>query len=187
MDACLNEADWLEALLNKNGFVTWGFVTCRRTNQSNFDWEKSLSRFLSAVPGYLEVYRELDLLDTFAPTVLEDPFFEGATIATLREDFNQWVKTSFKKYQGGPKRLIHEAMESVLSAPKEDYKTGFVRMVHAEREPEVLDEDNTASGDVSESEEPLEGCTENDVGWVKVCWGYVELPGFHKLPDWEDW
>lgn len=53
-----------------------------------------MARFLSAVPEYLEFYSGLDLLDTFTPTVLEDPSFEGATVATLHEHFNQWAKYS---------------------------------------------------------------------------------------------
>lgn len=49
-----------------------------------------MARFLGAVSDYLEFYCGLDLLNTFAPTVLEDHSFEGATVATLREHFNQW-------------------------------------------------------------------------------------------------
>lgn len=80
-----------------------------------------------------------------------------------------------------------EAMDPVLSAAEDVYETGFVRMINAEWKPEVLDEENTADGDVPQPGEPLGGCTEKEVGWMKVCWGYVELPSFHKLRDWEDW
>lgn len=200
MDACLNEADRLEALLDKDGFKTWGFVIYRCTYQDNPGWEKFMAHFLSAVPDYLEFYSGLDLLNTFAPTVLEDPSFEGATVATLRKHFKQWAKASLKEEQGVPEdyyartgryrffiMVDQEAMESVLSAAEDDYETGFVRMVNAEWKPEVLDEEDIANGDVPPPEEPLEGCTEKDVGWMKVCWGYVELPGFHKIRDWEDW
>jgi hypothetical protein len=89
-----------------------------------------MSRFLSPVPEFLEFYNDLDLLDTFAPTVLEDPSFEGATVATLREHFNQWAKAGRKEEQGvsedycartGRARFCimvdQEAMESVLNAP----------------------------------------------------------------------
>ncbi|KAJ5781888.1 uncharacterized protein N7518_010371 [Penicillium psychrosexuale] len=100
MHAGLNVADRLEALLDKDGFKTWGFMICRCTYQNNSDWEKFMARFLSAVPDYLEFYSGLDLLDTFALTVLEDPSFEGATVAPLREHFNQWAKASLKEEQG---------------------------------------------------------------------------------------
>ncbi|KAJ5125639.1 hypothetical protein N7476_010025 [Penicillium atrosanguineum] len=201
MDADLNGADRLEALLEKDGFKTWGFVIYRCTYQDNSDWEKFMARFLGAVPEYLEFYSGLDLLDTFAPTVLEDPSFEGATVSTLREHFNQWAKASRKEEQGvaedyyartGRYRFFimvdQEAMESVLSAPDEfDDETGFIRIVRADWEPEVLDEEDIANGDISDPEESLEGCTEHDVGWMKMCWSDIELPGFHKLRDIDDW
>ena len=131
----------------------------------------------------------------FTPTVDKDPSFEGTTVATLREHFNQWVKTSLKEEQGvaeddhgfrtGRYRFFiivdQEAMESALSAPEDDDETGFVRVVYAEWEPEAFDEQDIANGDVSEPEEPLEGCTQNDAGWMKMCWRWVELPGFHKM------
>lgn len=44
-----------------------------------------MTRFLGAVPDYLEFYSGLDLLHTFAPTVLEDLSFQGATVAILRQ------------------------------------------------------------------------------------------------------
>lgn len=200
MDTCLNAADRLEALLDKDGFKTWGFVIYRCTYQDDPSWEKFLARFLNAVPDYLEFYSGLDLLDTFYPTVFEDPSFDGATVVTLRKHFKQWAKSSLKEEQGvredyyartGRYRFFimvdQEAMESVLSAAEDDYETGFVRMVNAEWKPEVFDEEDIANGNIPPPEEPLEGCTENDVGWMKVCWGYVELPGFHKVCDWEDW
>ncbi|KAJ5525131.1 hypothetical protein N7494_011781 [Penicillium frequentans] len=190
MDADLNEADQLEVLLNKDGFKTWGFVIYRCTYLNNSDWEKFIARFLGAVPDYLEFYSGLDLLDTFAPTVLEDPSFEGATIATLREHFKQWAKASLKEEQGVAEDYYARtgAMESILSAPEEfEDEAGFVRMVHAEWQPEVLDEEDIANGDVSEPEEPLEGCTEHDVGWMNMRWSIIELPGFHKLRDIDDW
>ena len=76
---------------------------------------------------------------------MEDPSFEGATVATLRKHFKQWAKASLKEKQGvlddyytltGGYRFFiivdPEAIESVLSAAEDDYETGFVRMVNAE-------------------------------------------------------
>lgn len=85
IDADLNKADQLEALLDEDGFKTQGFVIYRCTYQNNSDQEKFIARFLGAVPDYLKFYSGLDLLDIFAPTVLEDTSFEGATVTTLRE------------------------------------------------------------------------------------------------------
>lgn len=195
IDASLNEADRLEALLEKDNFKTWGFVIYRCTYQDNAEWEKFMTRFLSAVPEFLQYYSGLDLLDTFAPTVFEDPSFEGATVVALREHFNKWAKTARKEEQGvsenyrariGRYRFFitvdQEALESVLHAPEDiDEEVAFVRMVHAEWEPQKYDEEDIANGDVDPPEEPLEGCTEHDVGWMKMYWRITELPGFGQL------
>lgn len=108
-------------------------MTYRCTYQDSPAWEKFRARFLSAVPNYLEFYSSLDLLDTFAPTVLEDSSVESATVATLRKHFKQWAKTSLKEEQGVPKdyyaqtvryrsfiMVDQEAMEPVLSAAEDD-------------------------------------------------------------------
>ncbi|KAJ5984314.1 hypothetical protein N7481_006413, partial [Penicillium waksmanii] len=110
----------------------------------------------------LEYYSGLDLLDTFTPTVLQDPSFEGTTVSTLRSHFDQWAKTARKEKQGD-----QDAMESVLNAPVDQDETGFIRMVYAEWGPEELDEEDIANGDV-DVEEPLEGCTGYNVGWMKL-------------------
>lgn len=201
IDTGLNEADRLEALLKKDNFKTWGFVIYRCTYQDNAEWERFMARFLSAVPEFLQYYSGLDLLDTFAPTVFEDPSFEGATVVTLREHFNKWAKTARKEEQGvsedyrartGRYRFFitvdQEALESVLNAPEDfDEKVAFIRMVYAEWEPQEYDEEDIANGDVDPPEEPLEGCTEHDVGWMKMYWRITELPGFGHLRDIDDW
>ncbi|KAJ5783866.1 uncharacterized protein N7518_009543 [Penicillium psychrosexuale] len=190
MYSFMNGADLVEELLKEDGFTTWGF---------NF-----MARMVGAVSEDLKEYSGLALLDTFAPTVLEDPSFEGATVATLREHFHPWKKTALKEEQGvsedytptsGRYRFFitvdQEAMESVLNTPLggfEEYKLGHVRMVNAEWKwtdaPEEVSEDE----DISEPEEfePLEGCTEDDVGWMNIRWRIVQLPG-HKMTEIDDW
>jgi hypothetical protein len=201
-----NEADRIEALLEKDGFKTWGFVIYRCTCQNDSDWEKFMARFLSSVWESLEYYSGLDLLDTFTPTVFEDPSFEGATVATLREHFHQWKKTALKEEQGVGENYIpesgryrffitvdQEAMESVLSAPEDDYESGFIRIVNAEWKWTLVPPEEDSMIEVGdeiddpEEFEPLEGCTEYDVGWMNMRWRVVALPGFWKLRENDDW
>ncbi|KAJ5044261.1 hypothetical protein EN45_013480 [Penicillium chrysogenum] len=80
MDAGRYAADRREKPLDEDGFKKWGFVIYRCTYQNNTDRQNFMDHFVSAAPGYLEFYNGLDLLDTFTPTVLEDPSFEGATV-----------------------------------------------------------------------------------------------------------
>ncbi|CAI7577160.1 unnamed protein product [Penicillium manginii] len=178
MSAGLNEADIIEALLKKDEFKKWGFVIYRCTYQNNSDWEKFMARFLKEVTNHLESYSGLDLLDTYTPTVLEDPSFEGATAATLPNGRYRFFIA-----------VDQEAMESVLNVPEDSDidETGFVRMIYGEWEPEVLDEEDIANGHETEAEEPIEGCTLHDVGWMKMSWRWVVLPGFHKMRSWDDW
>ncbi|CAG8899836.1 unnamed protein product [Penicillium egyptiacum] len=139
----------------------------------------------------------MDLLGKFSRTVLEDPSFEDATVAVLRDHFNQWVTTALKEEQGvdsgdrgqsGRYRSFvivdQEALESVLSAPDDDEEAGFVRLVNGEWELEEPSEDELEENDRSPpDEEPLEGCTQHDVGWMKVHYRQVEANGFVDLSD----
>jgi hypothetical protein len=57
-----------------------------------------------------------------------------------------------------------EALESVLNSDLDAItRTGFVRLVYREWEPEV-NEDSNELVDSDEEFEPLEGCTREDVG-----------------------
>jgi hypothetical protein len=76
-----------------------GFVIYRCTDQNDSDWEKFIVRFLRPVPKILECYNGLDL-DKFAPTVFEGRSSEGATVAILRDHFNQCATTALQDEHG---------------------------------------------------------------------------------------
>ncbi|OQD90210.1 hypothetical protein PENSOL_c060G04780 [Penicillium solitum] len=170
MYSSMNQADLVEKLLKEDGFTTWGFIIFRCTYHKDSDWENFMARIVGAVSEDLKEDSALDLLDTFAPTVLEDPSFGGATVATLREHFHQWKKTAMREEQGvsedytptsGRYRFFitvdQEAMESVLNTPLGG------KWTH-------VPEEDSEDEDISEPEEfePLEGCTEDDVGWMNI-------------------
>ncbi|KAJ5248570.1 hypothetical protein N7468_000021 [Penicillium chermesinum] len=206
METTSNEADILERLLQKDGFKTWGFVIYRCTYANNHDWQKFLDLYYSEAKSTLELYRGLDLLDDFAPTVIEDPSFEGATTRELREHFKTWAQVAVFREQNitalqasgsyfstGRYRFFimvdQESLESVLNAPDRN-KVGmaFVRLVNAEWEPQVLDEDEIeALGGPPEEFEPLEGCTLEDVGWMKIPFDEPGVSGFVRMRDPNQW
>lgn len=67
-----------------------------------------------------------------------------------------------------------EVLESVLNSdPDSITQTGFVRLFYGESEPEV-NEDSKESVDLDEELVPLEGCTQEDVGWMRVSYGEVQ-------------
>lgn len=198
-----NAADRVEELLKKDGFTTWGFVIVRCTYHNDSDWEKFMGRIIGAVSEDLEFHKGLDMLETFAPTVLEDPSFEGATVATLREHFHKWKKTAMKEEQGVSEDYVpksgryrffitvdQEAMESVLNTAVgeyEEYELGHVRMINAEWKWTYVPEEDPEDEPEVEEFEPLEGCPEDDVGWMNIRWRIVQLPGFYKMKEIDDW
>lgn len=76
-----------------------------------------------------------------------------------------------------------EALESVLNAKNDLDETGFVRLVEAGWEPEVLDEEELRARNGPELEEALEGCALHDVGWMKVPYADVQVSFVH-MDDW---
>ncbi|KAL4905024.1 hypothetical protein BDW74DRAFT_185462 [Aspergillus multicolor] len=137
-----NSADTLERLLEADGFSKWGYETF-------------MARLYACVTELLEMNNGLDLLDSFAPTVIEDFSFVGAATATLRAHFMQyWIPAAFgaenpglsmdvlPRAEAGRYRFYimvdQECLESVLRAPTIDHlvdSTAHVRLVYAEWEP----------------------------------------------------
>ncbi|KAL7651895.1 hypothetical protein ACMYSQ_009226 [Aspergillus niger] len=158
-----------------------------------------MTRFHKRVEEYLQYYNGLDLLARFTPTVLKDRPLESATVASLRNKFNEWAVTAVKEEQeidpshlwrlkNGRYRFFimvdQEALDSIMSTPDDDIHGGFVRLVNAEWKTEELDEEELAErGGPAPEEELLEGCTEEDVGWMKVCWGESQTPAYVTLDD----
>ncbi|KAJ5600222.1 hypothetical protein N7450_001289 [Penicillium hetheringtonii] len=206
METTSNKADDLERLLQADGFKTWGFVTYRCTYSSDLDWQKFLDIFLSQAKRKLEYYSGLDLLNDFAPIVLENSSFEDATVHVLREYFKAWAVDAVQREQHitasraskfrprtGRYRFFvtvdQEALESVLNtSDRRSLGMAFVRLVNAEWEPKFLDEEELeALGGPLDEFEPLEGCTLEDVGWMNVPFLEVGLNGFVAILDANRW
>lgn len=173
-----------------------------------------MARIYDPVKRYLEYDNGLDMLDSFAPTVIQDrAAFEGATTAALREHFvNTWVPSAFSvenpgldmdilpNAEAGRYRFFimvdEESLRSVLDATEDGInKTGFVRLVQADWGSqrayvvEEGDEEEIALVPGWDECEPLEGCILRDVGWMNVLYDHVEAMGYLSIRmhwDWED-
>ncbi|KAJ5213033.1 hypothetical protein N7449_000202 [Penicillium cf. viridicatum] len=158
-----------------------------------------MARFLQSVTEYLEFRKGLDMLEGFTPTVYKDPLFDSTTTAVLRTRFRKWATTAPLQEQGvdtfgnsGRYRFFimvdQKALESVLNSdPDAMTQTGFVRLVYGEWEPEI-NEDSNESVDSDEELEPLEGCTLEDVGWMKVPYDEVQgIGAATAVCDIHDW
>ncbi|KAL4971363.1 hypothetical protein BDW66DRAFT_155730 [Aspergillus desertorum] len=140
-------------------------------------------------------YNGLDLFDSYAPTVLEDEDFDWQLSRPFAAILNDWVVAASEREQGIPRKeaqnaksprynfcimVDEEALRPVLSIPAPDdpvpgrpmlNKTTYVILANRkwpqylaefedEKLAEISDEDN--------SQEPIEGCTLEDVGWMKL-------------------
>ncbi|KAL3437509.1 hypothetical protein BDV09DRAFT_192872 [Aspergillus tetrazonus] len=79
-----NSADTLERLMEADKFSRWGFAIYRCTYESDAEWDAFMARLYDSVTELLELDNGLDILDSYAPTVLQDPSFTDATTATLQ-------------------------------------------------------------------------------------------------------
>lgn len=200
--------------MHADGFRKWGFVIYRCTYASDSDWNTSMARIYGAVKECLEFYNGLDLLESFAPTVIQDrAAFEGATTAAVREHFvNTWVPSAFpeenpwldidilRNAEAGRYRFFimvdEESLRSVLEVEKDSIRhAGFVRLVQADwgsKRPNVVDDEEEEEFPPVpgwDECEPLEGCILRDVGWMNVRYDDVEAMGYLDIKmdwDWDD-
>ncbi|KAJ5426044.1 hypothetical protein N7465_001114 [Penicillium sp. CMV-2018d] len=135
--------------------------------------------------------------------------------ATIREHFQQWATTAIQEEQGvSPDRLAfandaaryrlclfvdEESLQSVLRTPLEDCfnKNAFVNMLNGwwkeesldDHDPEDLDDDELEAvrQELLNGYDPIEGCTVNDVGWMKVAFCAAGLEGFSRLGEDGEW
>jgi hypothetical protein len=191
-----NNADNIERYLEEDGHRTWGFVIYRCTYDRDDDWGRFMEHFRDQIRRTLEIYNGLDMMDRLSVTVVEGrSVLDGASISVVREHFKQWAATAPQQEQGtGPalsqryRYCVHvdaEALESVIhdapSPPQPDaISDGFVNLIWRDWEPSRPDPRE-------EVEEPIEGCTQHTVGWMRVAYQDVMVDMYHLLRDWNDW
>ncbi|RDW74282.1 uncharacterized protein DSM5745_06944 [Aspergillus mulundensis] len=201
-----NEADTIERLLQHDEFRSWGLVIYRCTYTSGSDWDELMRRLRFCVTETLKQHNGLDLLGSFAPTVLEDARFDGASTSTVREHFKQWVVAACQEEQGVPWQdaqyaqspryryclmVDQEAMRSVLDAEMDELmwvdEGAYVRLIRREwpdSEDEDQDEELAGAPSVLDDSEPIEGCAMDDVGWMRVRADRAQIEAHVHMPDW---
>ncbi|KAF7182524.1 hypothetical protein CNMCM7691_002095 [Aspergillus felis] len=148
----------------------------------------------------MEFYNGLDMMDRLSLTVFEDQTtFDGATTSFVREHFKKWAATAPQEEQGtGPGnaqryryciQVTDESLDSIIrKAPPPDEHTinneGFVNIIDASWEPySQWDGDERFEVD----EEPLEGGTLLDVGWMRVSYDGVMTGSYYYLRNSHAW
>ncbi|KAI7466088.1 hypothetical protein KC357_g7469 [Hortaea werneckii] len=187
----------------------WGFLIYRCTYRDNRDWElfkAIVHRRTQKDMAYSDVP---ELADSLEWTFIEDRnSLEDASKDHVRTRHREWAAEAFRieiaraasdtfdcpRYRYFI-QVDEEALQSVLSAPECDmYGGGYVDFVDSQWEPmgeeEDEDEDEYAlCAEDRETFDSIEGCTEEDVGWMKIAadmigahW-YSEASGF-KYGGW---
>jgi hypothetical protein len=204
--------DVVEESLHTDGHRAWGFVIYRCTYKSDADWAAFLRLLMEDTEKMLwSAAGELDLLENLALTVFDDPArFDGVTAAVVREHFRGWAAAAPEREQGPGKGLCtklgfssqrytyclqvgEEELESVLKPEPKRLNDSFVRLVAKDWEPgleEHDDDDDAYDDELYDGEEPVEGCSDWDVGWMKVQFNSVMLEPYAYLRDdlaWEQY
>lgn len=183
----LNAADRIERHLAHDKHTKWGFVIYRCTYESDSDWTEALSRLRESTESRLEFYNGMDMLENMLFTIIEDQqTLDQASTSTIREHFKQWIQTAPQREQGGDSlpgdsarykyciSIDAESLQSILGGSLD----GFVNIISAywlptrERLLQFAAEHPHRRVNLNPRvpvKEPIEGCTEPDVGWMKVC------------------
>lgn len=209
-----NAADLIERQLLDDGHRTWGFVIYRSTYDSEDNWAEFLRRLRFHMEDMFDYYNGLDILEKFTLTILEDrSLFEGASTKNIREYFQQWSVTAYRTEQqqegdgegegsgsGSSGRRVgiglspryrfavqvdadelHSIVHEAPAPPKLDTtKKGWVKLIdkswylgRSER--------------MSDADEPIEGVTEPDVGWMKVPYQKLMTEYYTNLRSFNNW
>jgi hypothetical protein len=191
-----NDADNIERYLQEDGHRTWGFVIYRCTYESDSDWDRFMERLRYQTRHRLELCSGVDMMDRLSITVFEDQsLLDGASTSIVREHFKQWAATAPQQEQGTGPALSQRyrycvqvdavALQSVIhdapTPPQLDTTSdGFVNLIWKDWEPYRPDRREAV-------EEPIEDCTLNDVGWMRVAYQDVMVGMYCYLRGWNDW
>jgi hypothetical protein len=193
--------------LQEDGHRIWGLVIYRCTYKSDADWDEFMKRLRGCTRHTLEFYQAPELMDSLGLTVLEDrALFDGATTSTVRNHFRKWAETAVETEQGEGagqgnaqryRYCLHvdeEALESVVRkapAPWGEIRyndVGYVNFIDKDWEPyDPVYYEDEVDRLVEDPEEPIEGCTLHNVGWMKVHYDSVMVDKYLNMRDQLAW
>ncbi|MCJ1224048.1 hypothetical protein MMC12_000691 [Toensbergia leucococca] len=178
-----NEGEVLKHQLQEDGQRNWGFVIYRCTYGNDNLWNYFMKVINERVRASLDFYETPELMKTLDWRVEEDrAFLDGASKDQVRQHFRHWIVTNTaagRKERLAPRYnyCVHvdkESLESVIKyapqPPDADLAPiGYVNIISANW---TFEED--------EDEDEIEGCTQNDVGWMKAPVDGL-APGFYSM------
>lgn len=141
-----NDADNVERHMREDGHRTWGLLIYRCTYGSDEQWKAFMDRLGYYINDSLAVHNGLDLMPSLDARVIDDPVFDSATPAFVRQQFLQWAETAPQIEQGDQpacksqryRYCLHvdqAALESVINGPPppdDALGGGYVNLVFAD-------------------------------------------------------
>jgi hypothetical protein len=209
----LNEAAKIKRNLNEDNHDRWGFAIYRCTYGDDAAWERFKDIIATRAQKEIRELGEPEILDKLELTIFEDrEIFDNAKTDFLREHFNQWKRDNLPREQPRTTRstevmlektpryryfirVDREALDSVLGAPGNrdadpgSTATGWVHFIDTMWTADMDDVDSdTEEFDMPDLNfEPVEGCREGNVGWMKVATGSISTELYSLLDDPEMW
>jgi hypothetical protein len=209
----LNEAAKIKRNLNEDNHDRWGFAIYRCTYGDDAAWERFKDIIATRAQKEIRELGEPEILDKLELTIFEDrEIFDNAKTDFLREHFNQWKRDNLPREQPRTTRstevmlektpryryfirVDREALDSVLGAPGNrdadpgSRATGWVHFIDTMWTADMDDVDSdTEDFDMPDLNfEPVEGCREGNVGWMKVATGSISTELYSLLDDPEMW
>lgn len=203
MPNAMDNLSGFQDLLHRSGHDTWGWVVYRCTYVSDPEWSRFMDTLKAVTEKSLEFYgkSEWPLAKQLVWTVNEDRArLDNASKSEVRKIFNAWVssaaaaaeqpKTSVPHTRTRMARYrycIHIDETSIRSVLDEsqDWHVNIINrdwIPEDEEEPVLNEWDDEEADDEVEPEvwPPIDGCTEEDVGWFKGGRG-VLLDGYVTL------
>ena len=179
----------------------WGFVIYRCTYQDDEAWDRFKQIVLARTHKEMQESDTPKVADKLEWTFVEDrASLDGASRAQLRKRFNQWAAQAIITEQpraqaetlaqetptlGVPRysyfiQVDEEVLQSVLAAPKNDPSgKGFVNFVDARWKPLG----NRYPDNNDERHDPVDGCTEENVGWMRIATMMIDAEWYDAAVD----
>ena len=205
----LNEVAKVRRNLNQDNHDRWSFAIYRCTYGNDAAWSRFEDIITTRAQKEICELGEPGILDKLEWTIFDDrETFDNATVDFLRGQFNQWKSANWRREQPRATRLAEvvlsrnprhryfirvgrEALDSVLSAPGNrdadpgSTAAGWVHFVDSMWTAEIDDVDSdTEECDMPNLDfEPIEGCREEDVGWMKVATRSICTEAYSLLDD----
>lgn len=197
--------------LRGNNLDKWGWVIYRCTYDDDEGWTRFKQHIIQRSRAEIAESDTPELADSLEWTFVEDRVtLDSASRAQLRSRFNQWALEALKAEQPRAENqrwgtwgllrynyFIHVddgALKSVVDEPPqlpEDMcGEGYVNFVQADWKPfseKAYNTRDVIGVEEDEGYEPIDGCTEENVGWMKISSRMVGTYFYQVMMDPDAW